>query len=121
LRADQRMLVVAGDEALRARLDTALWDAAPEDFLAHGHAGGPHDARQPILLSGTCEAANGATLIALADGQWREEAEGFERVFLFFDDGGRVEARHAWRRFDERTDVEREFHELAEGKWVRRL
>ncbi len=121
LRSGQRMLVVAGDAELRDGLDAALWDAAPADFLAHGQAGGAHDARQPILVSETCKAANGATLLALADGQWRDEASGFERVFLFFDDGGRDDARKTWRRFDERTDVEREFHELVDGKWVRRL
>lgn len=115
------MLVVAGDAGLRERLDGALWEAAPADFLAHGQAGGAHDARQPILVSETCQPANGATLLALADGQWRDEAGGFERVFLFFDDAGRDEARQTWRRFDERTDVEREFYELVEGKWARRL
>ncbi len=121
LRAGQRMLVVAGDTALLARLDHALWEAAPEDFLAHGQGGGPHDAHHPILLSETCSAGNGARLLALADGQWRAEADQFERVFLFFDDSGRAAARQTWRLFDARTDVEREFHELVEGKWVRKL
>lgn len=121
LRAGQRMLVVADDADLLTRLDQALWQAAPEDFLAHGQSGGPHDARQPILLSGTCSTGNGAKLLALADGQWRAEAETFERVFLFFDDAGRAAARQTWRLFDARTDVEREFHELVDGKWVRKL
>lgn len=121
MRTGQRMLVVADDSDLLARLDQALWEAAPEDFLAHGHDGGPHDARQPILLSRACSAANGAGLLALADGQWRAEADGFERVLLFFDDSGRAAARQTWRLFDARTDVEREFHELVEGKWVRKL
>ena len=115
------MLVVADDADLLERLDNALWEAAAEDFLAHGTAGGPHDARQPILLSGTCASGNGAKLLALADGHWREEADAFERVFLFFDDTGRSAARATWRRFDDRADVEREFHELVGGKWVRKL
>lgn len=116
----QRLLVVAGDEGLRETLDKALWEVFPAEFLAHGQAGGAHDARQPILLSATCDAANGAQLLALADGHWRDDAEGFERVLLFFDDEGRAAARSTWKQFDNREDVEREFYELDGGKWVKR-
>ena len=116
----QRLLVVAEDQAVRDTLDKALWEVSPAEFLAHGQAGGVHDARQPILLSADCAAANGAKLLALADGRWREEAEGFERVLLFFDDEGRAAARQTWKQFDNREDVEREFHELEVGKWVQR-
>ena len=114
------MLVVASDDALRATLDKALWEASPAEFLAHGQAGGEHDARQPVLLSPNCDAANGAKLLALADGVWREEAEGFDRVLLFFEDAGRAAARETWKLFDKREDVEREFYELDGGKWVKR-
>lgn len=117
-RAGQRMLVVAGDAELLDRLDKALWEQFPEDFLAHGRADAPHAARQPVLLSADCSAANGATLVALADGSWREEAEGFDRALLFFDGAGRAAARDTWRLFDQRADVTREFHELEGGTWV---
>jgi DNA polymerase-3 subunit chi len=117
---DQRMLVVAEDEDLLGRLDKALWEQCPEEFLAHGRADAPHAERQPVLLSKECSAANGAALVALADGQWREEAEHFGRALLFFDEGGRDSARAIWRRFDEREDVTREFYELDGGKWVKR-
>ncbi|MXP42678.1 DNA polymerase III subunit chi [Altererythrobacter soli] len=117
---DQRMLVVAGDEDLLGRLDKALWEQCPEDFLAHGRADAPHAERQPVLLSQECSAANGAALVALADGRWRDEAEQFARALLFFDESGRDSARTVWRRFDERTEVTREFYELDAGKWVKR-
>lgn len=116
----QRLLVVTADGEQLAKLDAALWEQQPEQFLAHGTAGGAHDARQPILLADSCAAANGAELLALADGQWREEAESFARVFLFFDESGRAAARTVWRQFDGREDVEREFFELEGGKWVRK-
>ncbi len=116
----QRLLVVSGDDAQLARLDEALWEHSPEQFLAHGQAGGPHDARQPILLASDCVAANGADLVALADGQWREEATSFGRALLFFDEAGRAEARSTWRLFDDRDDVEREFYELEGGRWVKK-
>lgn len=117
---DQRMLVVAEDPSLLDRLDTTLWEQCPEDFLAHGRADAPHAERQPVLLSNACTAANGARLLALADGQWREEAEGFDRVLLFFDESGKAEARKTWRLFDQREDVTREFYELEGGKWVKK-
>lgn len=114
------MLIVSGDEGLLGRIDRTLWEMFPEDFLAHGRAGQPHEDRQPILLSDECSAANGAELLALADGRWREEAEGFARVLVFFDDVGKADARTIWRQFDGREDVEREFFELTDGKWLKR-
>lgn len=119
-KAGQRMLVVAEDAERLDRLDKALWEQFPEDFLAHGRADAPHAERQPVLLSQACTPANGATLVALADGQWRDEAESFDRALLFFDEGGRTSARQTWRLFDQREGVEREFHELEDGKWVRK-
>jgi DNA polymerase-3 subunit chi len=58
--------------------------------------------------------------VALADGQWRPEAEQFDRALLFFDESGRAASRQVWRLFDTREDVTREFHELDGGKWVQR-
>ena len=73
-----------------------------------------------MLLSPECAAANGATLVALADGRWRPEAEAFDRALLFFDETGRATSREVWRQFDQREDVTREFHELEAGKWVQK-
>jgi hypothetical protein len=55
-RAGQRMLVVADDADLLDRLDKALWEQFPEDFLAHGRADAVHAARQPVLLATDCTA-----------------------------------------------------------------
>lgn len=120
LAGGERMLVVSADEAQLGRLGQALWDAYPEDFLAHGKAGERHAPRQPILLSQACAAENGARLLALADGEWRDEAAGFDRVLLFFDEAGRGAARETWRRFNGREDVAREFHEHDGRRWVRK-
>ncbi len=116
----QRLLVVAEDARLREDLDKSLWEAFPQEFLAHGQAGGAHDARQPILVNDECDAANGAQIVALADGQWRKEATAFGRALLFFDDESRAAARETWRLFDAKEDVEREFFEFEAGKWVKR-
>ncbi len=116
----QRVLVVAGDEAELDRLSTAMWEYSPQTFLANGKAAQSHAARQPVLLATDCSAANGAPVIALADGKWREEAEGFDRALLFFDDSQRDAVRLIWRLFDQREDVEREYFAVENGRWVKK-
>lgn len=113
-----RLLVVAGDEAARTRLDQLLWSYAPESFLPHGVAGGEDDARQPVLIAGAPEAANGARNIALADGVWRDEALGFDRAFHFFDEDRIAEARTAWKALGDREGVERRYWKQNDvGRW----
>ena len=115
LAGGKRMLVVAQDEALLGRVSDALW-AVKESFLANGYAGGPHDARQPVLLSDQLEAPNGADILALADGKWRE-APGFDRVLLFFDNSTIDDARAQWRALRGRDDAECHYWSQAEGRW----
>jgi len=113
-----RLLIVADDEALLARLDRQLWDYAPASFLPHGREGGDDDTRQPVLLSPSIVAANGARNVALADGVWREAALGFERVFHLFGDSHIDAARQTWRTLAGKADVERRFWKQDEaGKW----
>lgn len=118
--AGERLLVVADEAALRTAIGRALWTERPEAFLAHGEAGARHAARQPILLSAGCEAANGAGFAVLADGTWREGAQGFARVFLLFGEADTPAARGVWRRFDGRADVVRSYYAQEGGKWVRK-
>ena len=113
-----RVLVVSADDAQLAAISTALW-ATREHFLAHAPAGGPHDARQPILLSDSIDNANGATFLALADGQWREGAEGFERVFLLFGAATIDEARATWRMLGECEGIERNYWRQEGKSWVK--
>jgi DNA polymerase III subunit chi len=116
--AGARVLMVSADDAQLTRISEALW-AVKDRFLAHAPAGGPHDARQPILLSDTVKAANGATFLALADGEWRAEAEKFERVFLLFDGSTIDDARATWRSLDGREGVERNYWRQEQGRWVK--
>lgn len=115
LGAGERLLVVSADEAQLARIGEALWSRLPETFLANGRAGGPHDARQPILLSDQTAPANGAKYLALADGVWRDgEAE---RVFLLFPPDRIDDARGCWRMLGQREGVERRYWRQDGGKW----
>ncbi len=120
LDSDARLLVVTGDEAQQVRIDAALWSARPDSFLPHARAGTDDDAVQPILISATADAANAARNVALADGAWRDEALGFDRVFHFFDAESVDVARAAWRGLNSREDVERRYWVQDEaGKWSR--
>ena len=118
--ADGKLLVIDADPARRKAIGRALWEAAPEAFLANGDASEPHAARQPILLSAECEALNGARYAVIAAGQWRDGGEAFERTILLFDEAGTSKAREIWRQFDGREDVTRSYYAQEEGKWVKK-
>ena len=115
-----RLLVVAAPAMQRQAIDEALWTLNRASFLPHGHAGSPDEEIEPILISGTLEASppNRATLVALADGEWREEALGFERTFLLFDNSRIDDARALWRTLAAREDVDNRFWKQDEnGRW----
>ena len=111
-----KVLVVSADDAQLARISDALW-APKGSFLANGAAGGPDDARQPILLADSLDAPNGATYLALADGVWRDGAENFERVFLLFDETSVDGARQTWRSLDGLGEGERNYWQQKGGRW----
>ncbi|CAN5138354.1 hypothetical protein BH10PSE12_BH10PSE12_31790 [soil metagenome] len=123
LDSGQRLLVVA---AQRDRLDAigeGLWTVQPASFLAHGHADGDNPGSQPILLASEIgeadsPARNGARYVALADGEWRDAALVFDRVFYFFDAMTIDGARQSWRALSGRDDVEPRFWRQDGRKWV---
>ena len=118
LAQDARLLVVAEDETLLARLDRLLWDQGTANFLPHALAGGADDARQPILLSTSPDAPNLARNMLIADGEWREAALGYDRAFYVFDDATLEGARMAWKLLSGRDGVERRFWAQDErGRW----
>jgi DNA polymerase-3 subunit chi len=118
LQADQRLLVVSGDPGQRAVIGRELWRGGPEEFLANGEANAGEAERQPILLSEKVEAANGASIVLLADGQWRPEALQFERALLLFGATETEAARALWRELDGAVEVVREIHKQDEaGRW----
>jgi DNA polymerase-3 subunit chi len=120
LEADGRLLIVADDEALLARLDRILWDLGPASFLPHGIAGGSDDARQPILLSTSPDAPNQARNLLIADGTWREAALTYDRSFYLFDNGMLEDARLAWKLLAGRDGIERRYWAREDGKWVKK-
>jgi DNA polymerase-3 subunit chi len=119
LQGGGRLLVVAGEEPFLAALDRQLWTYAPDSFLPHGRADGSAPEAQPVLLSAEVAPLNGATNVAIADGQWRDEALAFERIFYFFDAASLAEARQSWRALKGRPEVEPRYWKRSdEGRWV---
>jgi len=114
-----RVLVVSDDAPQRAAISRALWQAGPDNFLAHGEAQAPGAAAQPILLSADLSAPNGATHLILADGVFRD-APGFARTFLLFAPDAAPAARQAWRALDGRAGVERAYFAQDNGRWVKK-
>jgi len=117
LAENSRLLVVAEDETLLARLDRQLWDQGPTSFLPHGLSGGADDSRQPVLLSTTPDSPNLARNLLIADGQWRDAALTFDRAFYLFDAATLAAAREAWKQLADREGVERRYWAYADGRW----
>jgi DNA polymerase-3 subunit chi len=116
----QRLLVVANDEAMLARLDRMLWDQGATSFVPHGLAGGSDDAAQPILLSQGSDAPNLARNLLIADGEWRDAALGYDRAFYLFDGDSLEAARLAWKLLAGREGVERNYWANEDGRWVKK-
>lgn len=121
LGAGQRMMVVSADPAQREAVSRSLWEAP--GFLANGlvgndGAGGEDDARQPVLIGDTAQAPNDASIVALADGNWRDEALSFDRALLLFSESTINDARACWKALGQKADVERHYWSQDEsGRW----
>ncbi|HEX2803271.1 MAG TPA: DNA polymerase III subunit chi [Sphingomicrobium sp.] len=116
---EERLLVVAADDAQVARLERVLWEhGGATSFLPHGTAGGSEDSRQPVLLSTSPDAANRARNLLIADGHWREAALAFHRAFYVFGTDTLEEARATWRSLGGRDGIERHYWANEDGRWV---
>ena len=122
LAGGSRLLVVAGEREAREAIDAALWTAIPDSFLPHPPPSHPlaDGGNEPILIGATLDQpiANGATMVALADGEWRDEALAVARTLFLFD-GQRIDdARAAWRTLSKRDDVECHYWKQDDGgRW----
>jgi DNA polymerase III subunit chi len=120
LDTDERLLIVAEDEAYLAKLDRILWDQGDGSFLPHGLSGGADDARQPILLSTSPDAPNQARNLLIADGTWREAALTYDRSFYLFDDTTLEGARLAWKLLSGREGIQRRYWAREGNKWAKK-
>jgi DNA polymerase-3 subunit chi len=111
-----RLLIVEADAGRRAALSQALWEHEAA-FLVHGETSRPHEARQPILLGDSCNAGNGAKMILIADGEWREEAATFDRAILLFGNEQTDSSRRLWTALGSQGHELRIFKQFDAGGW----
>lgn len=104
-------------------LDRQLWSG--DGFLPHGLAGGPHDARQPVLLTvpGQAPANDPACLMALDGVEVQaEEIQQLQRTCIIFDGGNGPaldRARDQWRTLTG-AGVTAEYWSEESGRWERK-
>jgi DNA polymerase-3 subunit chi len=114
-----RVAVRGGDAGRLEWLDERLW--LGDGFLPHGRAGGPHDARQPVLLTPGA-ADNAPDCLMAVDGAEvaPDEVTQMQRTCILFDgtDGEALSrARSQWRALTEAGCAARYWSEET-GKWV---
>jgi DNA polymerase-3 subunit chi len=116
-----RVVVRGRTDGVIDHLDRALW--AGEGFLPHGRAGGPHDARQPVLLTTGRAAPNEAACLMSLEGAdvGPEEVAALSRTCILFDgaDPAAVEtARAQWRSLAA-AGLRAEYWNQQDGRWAR--
>ena len=117
------------DPARMARLDEMLWQG--DGFLPHGLAGGPHDARQPVLLTHQVPAGDDGALgpnapacVMALDGAEVPPAEcaALTRVCVLFDGvdtSATDRARDQWRSLTG-AGIAAEYWSEEDGGWQRK-
>ena len=111
------------DPARMERLDLQLWQG--DGFLPHGLAGGPHDARQPVLLTVAGQpAANRPACVMALDGAEiaPAEIEALDRACILFDGGdaaATARARDQWRVLTG-AGIAAEYWSEESGRWERK-
>ena len=122
--AGWRIAVRGTDPARMDWLDEKLWLGPEDGFLPHGRAGGPHDADQPILLTTSAVAGNGATCIMAVDGApvEAEEVAALERVCILFDGNDGMAVQHARGQWKALTDAgcSAQYWSEESGRWEKK-
>ncbi|MGB7318382.1 MAG: DNA polymerase III subunit chi [Planktotalea sp.] len=105
--AGWRCLVVGPNVARLEALDARLWHGNAADFLAHGLAGGPHDADQPILLSSQFCDTNKPACIMCIDGAdiTAAHVQNSERTCILFDGNDAAATQSARVQWKTLTDA----------------
>lgn len=118
-------VVVRGTDADRmAALDEKLWQGSDDSFMPHGLAGGPHDARQPVLLSTGTDLPNAAACVMAVDGAHvtPDEVTQLDRVCVLFDGNDPQSldvARGQWSAL-KTADVAAEYWSEESGSWQKK-
>lgn len=119
-----RVAVRGTDADGLAALDAALWQGPDDGFLAHGMAGGPQDADQPILLTTQASAPNEPHCVMSVQGAevTAQEVAALDRVCVLFDGNDPVALNHArtqWKALKEAGQSAQYWSEES-GRWEKK-
>ena len=119
-------VAVRGVDASRLKwLDEKLWLGPEDGFLAHGVAGGEHDAEQPILLTCDAQAANAPACVMSVDGAAVEadEVQALERVCILFDGNDQTALQQARVQWKTLTDAgcSAQYWSEDSGRWEKKV
>jgi len=105
--ASWKIVVRGQDEGRMDWLDQKLWALGDTSFLAHGLAGGPHDALQPVLLTTSTDIPDAVSCVMSVDGAdvSAEEVNAVERVCILFDGHDPEAVQHARGQWKTLTDA----------------
>ena len=119
-----RSLVRARERARLEWLDEKLWLGPDDAFLAHGLAGGPFDAEQPVLLCESEGNPNGSRCLMAVDGAdvSPDEVQAMERVCVLFDGNDPAAlgaARGQWKALTE-AGCAAQYWSQESGRWEKK-
>lgn len=100
-------------------LDAALWLGPDDSFLAHGLAGGPHDAMQPVLLTIT-PTDRDCVMCVDGAGVTPAQVQAAQRVCILFDgndDAALAGARAQWKALTG-AGCAAQYWAQTDGRWV---
>ena len=122
--AGWRVTVRGVDAARMDWLDQKLWLGPDDGFLPHGLAGGPHDARQPVLLTTSDDSPNAPQCVMTIDGApvTADEVARLNRVCVLFDGNDETAlstARGQWKALTDAGCAAQYWSEEA-GKWEKK-
>ena len=122
--AGWRVVVRGRDPARLDWLEEKLWLFSDDGFLAHGRAGGEHDADQPILLTDQPHAPNGAQCLMSIDGAevTADEVGAFDRVCVLFDGNDPAAlnvARGQWKDLKD-AGASAQYWSEESGRWEKK-
>ena len=110
LAAGERAVVVCDSDERLIALDAALWLSTDPAWLPHGSEASGDAELQPIWLSRTADAPNGARFLFMIDGAGAPSFDKFVRVFDLFAGDSDVSVAAARARW---TDAQSAGHALT--------
>ena len=118
-----RAVVQTGSQDRLEALDLALWTYSDDSFLGHGTQKDGFAADQPVYLTTSDDAPNGAKVRFFVDGASAADLSGLVRAIFMFDgndDEATVHARVQWKAAKAAGHACTYWQQTPEGRWEKK-